>query len=137
MILLLEQQLLEPPSQHHAEALARLALPPPPATTDFALACDLGTQDAERMFDRMTKVGHGHAVPPWSAPRTAWKDMLVGPPATQSAILRRALVDLCGLIRWRDRTPLAWSLSWTAALDKRNGKKKAAQDGGFCKSLIC
>ena len=51
VVLKLDQQLLEPPSQFHARALGELTLPCPPATLDFALACDLGTQDADMMFD--------------------------------------------------------------------------------------
>ena len=100
---------MEPPSQFHAEVLATLHAPRPVAADVFDQARDLGTEDAELVYAQMEKLGRIHSVPPWSAPRVAWRDMLIGDVKTRSGVLRDGLMQLCSMIRGRDYAPLAWS----------------------------
>ena len=65
-------------------------------------ARDLGTEDAEAVYGQMEQSGRGHVVPPWSAPRVAWRGMLIGDVKTRSGVLRDGLMQLCSMIRWRD-----------------------------------
>ena len=97
-------------------------LPAAPCTLDDELAEEMGTVDSVELRDQLFRKRRGHAVPPWSAPRVAWKCLLKEGSETADRDVQECIRKQCVLIRMRDRTPLGWILSMSIPVDKMNAK---------------
>ena len=85
------QQLLDPPCPELSACLADLHVPIPDARDNWDEAFDCATRDVEDLYDALARRGRGHAVPWWSAPRVAWKLLLIGDDDVRCPAVRERL----------------------------------------------
>ena len=103
---------------------------PPLPTHKAELTRTLALADWVATINEMLTAKRGRAVPAWSAPRMAWKCALIPHDEIEcSPRARRALLEMCILIRQCGAQPLRHCTSATCCIDKRNCKRDAA-DGG-------
>ena len=116
------QQPICPATAALLRAESTFRITPPPATSDYALATLLGKQDCNDLQKALQRQTQGHAVPPWAAPREAWRSLLQLKSPSRPNLLRKALERQCILIRRLDRVPVPWATTWGCPVPKNNGK---------------
>jgi hypothetical protein len=90
---------------------------------DWDEASDMAAQDLEHVYDVMSKRTAGHSIPWWSAPKNAWRTMLVGSPENRCKPLHDRLQLILSVVPFFcNRAPLLWCLSESARVDKNNCK---------------
>ena len=84
---------------------------------------ELADEDHYGMVEEVLRRRRGQAVPPWSAPRVAWRAVLKGGTDEEAdRTWREWTWRMCWLCRRTQTTPLQWCASWTCLVDKRNSK---------------